>query len=579
MLEIFAQISALILIALIISIVAKLLKQPLVIAYILAGILVSFFLGNLASDNHAILTFSEMGVAFLLFIVGLHLNPKVIKEVGFTSLSIGIIQMVATAAGGFLISYYLLSLSLLASIFVSIALMFSSTIIVTKIISDKRDLETLYGKISVGILIVQDFAVIILMIVLSFFGETSAQAPISITTILIALIILAVLVLASIFVLPAITRFVSKNQELLFLFSVGWCFFMASLFFNLGFTMEIGALLAGMALSVSPYHAEIASRVRPLRDFFIIIFFILLGLKVNTGNIVSMIVPALILSAFVIIFKFLIIMTSLGIFGYAKRTGFLASTALTQISEFSFIFIGIVIGIERFAISEYVRGVIILTGLITISTSTYLSIYSEELYSLFSKFLSIFEREHVREGKIGNKDYKYFLFGHNRIGFSILEAFSQVRKEEKDYLVVDFNPNIVKNLRKKGIQCVYGDAEDTELLEDLKIDKAKLVVSTIPDFEINLLILNKIRKKNEEAVVIPTARRIDDALRLYRAGADYVIMPHFLGGDYTAKIIRQNKADKKKYREERKKQIKNLKSRLEEGHEHPEMGDVERGSS
>jgi len=564
MLSIFIQISMLILAVLVISFVARILKQPPIIAYIITGILISPFFLHLVSENETVQTFSQMGVAFLLFIVGLHLNPKVIKEVGFISIVAGTIQIVFTALAAFFLAL-LLNFPIITSLYIAFALTFSSTIIITKILSDKSDLETLYGKISVGILILQDIVVIFLLLFLSYFSKGFSWS-VSPNIIFYAALVIISLIFLSVYVLPSITKFVAKNQELLLLFSIGWCFLLASTFFYLFKSMEIGALLAGMSLSLSPYHAEIASKIMPLRDFFIVIFFGLLGMNLPLDSIPSILKPALIFSAFVIIFKLLIIMASLGITGYTKRTSFFTGISLGQISEFSFILIALASSLGQ--IPKSVSPVIILTGIITIAFSTYAMIYSNKIFPLFSKPLSIFERKKIKERELKKKDYEFILFGYNRIGFSLLKTLTKLKRR---YIIVDFNPETVKKLEAKKIVCVYGDAQDTEFLQDLRIDKAKLIISTIPDFEINLLILNMIRKTNNKSVVILTAHQISDALKLYKEGADYVVMPHFLGGQYTAKIIEKFKTRKKFYEKEKQKQIENLKERIEEGHEHPKV--------
>jgi Kef-type K+ transport system membrane component KefB/Trk K+ transport system NAD-binding subunit len=553
----------LILAVLIISFIARLLKQPIIIAYIVTGILISPFFLDIISKSETVQTFSQMGVAFLLFIVGLHLNPRVIKEVGFVSIVVGTIQIALTALAGYYIAY-LLGFSVIASLYIAFALTFSSTIIITKILSDKADLDTLYGKISVGILILQDIIVIFILLFLSY-SSKGFQWSMSPNSILYTIMALIFLVFMSMYILPSITKFVARNQELLLLFSIGWCFLLASLFFYLFKSMEIGALIAGMSLSLSPYHEEISSKVRPLRDFFIVIFFVLLGLNLPINTISSIIKPALIFSAFVIIFKFLVITISMGIAGYTKRTGFFTGTSLGQISEFSFILIALAVSLGH--IPKTISSIITLTGIITIAFSTYTMIYSNKIFPLFSPALSILERKKVKERELKKKEYSFILFGYNRIGFSLLKTLTHLKRK---YIVVDFNPETIKKLEAKKIESVYGDAQDTEFLQDLRIDKAKLVISTIPEFEINLLILNKIRKTNDKSIVILTAHRIDDALKLYEEGADYIIMPHFLGGQYTAKIVEKFKTNKRAYKREKQKQIENLQERLEEGHEHPE---------
>jgi len=563
MLDVFFQLSLLILAALVISAVARILKQPLIIAYIFSGILISIFF---ATDmrNETIISFSQFGVAFLLFIVGLHLNPKVIKEVGFISLVLGLIQIAVTSGLGFFLASWL-GFSTMASLYIAFALTFSSTIIVTKILSDKSELDTLYGKIAVGILIVQDLVVIFILMILSYFSIGSTST-ISLNYIFYDIIAVISLIFASIYILPNITKFVAKNQELLFLFSVGWCFLLAALFYKLGFSMEIGALIAGISLSVSPYHTEISSKIRPLRDFFIIIFFIMLGLQIDLSSFSRIIKPAIILSGFVILVKFFVLMISMGASGYKKRTSFMTSISLVQISEFSFIMV--LLGVSLGHIGSDIASIVILTGIITIVLSTYFTMFSNSIFRFASRFLNIFEKRKTREEKPKAKNHDFILFGYNRIGFSILQSFIATGKK---YIIVDFNPETIKKLQNKKINCIYGDAEDSELLEELGIKNAKLVVSTIPDYEANHLILTKIKNENKDCIVILNSHQIEHTFKLYDLGADYVIMPHFLGGQYTSKLIEKFSTHKNFYVKEKEKQIENLKERLEEGHEHPRI--------
>jgi Kef-type K+ transport system membrane component KefB len=447
-------------------------------------------------------------------------------------------------------------------------LTFSSTIIITKLLYDKQDLETLYGKIAIGVLIVQDLVAIFALMAAPYFSSADKLASISpgFLSILYSILIFPTLIFASIYVLPGITKFVAKNQELLFLFSVGWVFLLASVFAYLGFSMEIGALLAGISLSVSPYHYEIASKIKPLRDFFLIIFFIFLGLNFNVANISTIIKPVLILSTFVILFKLIVIMTSLGFLGYTKRTSFIAGLTLGQISEFSFILVGLGFALGQIP-AETVQ-IITLTGLITIAVSTYFITYCDKIYPLFSPYLKIFEKKSAREKKITKEKPETILFGYNRIGYSMLKSFSKLKKH---CLIVDFNPETITRISRKGIASIYGDAGDSELLDEIKIQDAKLVISTVPNEEDNLLIIKKIRAKNTKSIVIVTARRIDHAVEAYDAGADYVILPHFLGGEYISHLVERFEFNKKLYEKEKQKHLKDLKDRIFEGHEHPEV--------
>jgi len=549
---IFIQLAIILSVAFIISYIIKLFKQPIIIGYILAGIIIGPFILKLGANIDLIHTFSQFGIAFLLFIVGLHLNPKVIKEIGTSSLLIGLGQIILTFGLGFGVSM-LLGFSAITGIYIGIALAFSSTIIVMKLLSDKQHLDSLYGKISIGILIIQDLVAIGVLMVISSVSGGVMLGSLGLQSLLIGVGLIVFLFLSGFYILPRLTKGIAKHQELLFLFSIFWCFLIAALFGYLGFSIEIGALIAGIILSVSPYSIEISSKIRPLRDFFLIIFFIILGLNMPILNLGHVIINALILSAVVLIAKPLIFMALSAFFRYTKRTNFLVGTTLAQISEFSLIVL--VLGVAVGHISAEILHTLTLTLVITIFFSTYMIIYSRKFYKKVYKFASLFERKRVRKEEDLKKRYDVILFGYNRIGFSILRSLKKIKER---YLVVDFNPDTISDLKKFNIPCLYGDIDDAELLRKLPLDKINMAVSTVPDFETNVLLIETIRLVNPKAIIIARAHSIQEAMDLYEEGASYVLTPHFLGGEYVAKMIRESKTSKLEYREEKIKHIKHL---------------------
>lgn len=563
--EIFVELSIIICITVLIAGVMRLLRQPLIIGYILAGIIVSPYFLDIVQSTETIKVFSQIGITLLLFIIGLSLSPRVIKEVGKVSLITGMGQIIFTSLFGFLISR-LLGFSVTVSLYIGMALAFSSTIIIMKLLSDKKDLEKLYGKISIGFLLVQDIVVIILLMIISSFSGNLSLESLSFGNILSGIFLIGGFVLISVYVLPVLSKFFAKSQEFLFLFSIAWGLGLAALFHHIGFSMEIGALVAGVALSMSPYHYEISSKMRPLRDFFIILFFILLGSQMVFGNIGQLMVPAIIFSLFILIGNPLIVMILMGLLGYKKKIGFQAGFTVAQISEFSLILIAL--GVTMGHLTNEILSLVTIVGLITISGSTYLMLYSGKMYPYLSKYLSIFERKEIKKEIKIKKKYDAILFGYNRIGFSILMSLKKIKKK---YLVVDFNPDTISDLTKFRIPCLYGDIDDMEFLAELPLDKIQLAVSTIPDFETNFLLIESVKLVNPHAIIIVRAHHIEDALKLYRKGASYVLTPHFLGGEYIAKMVTELNTDKKSYKEEKVKHIKTLKKMMERGQEHPEV--------
>ncbi len=561
----FMQFGLIILVVLGVSFVMKILKQPLIIGYILSGILVGPFFLNLIKGSDLIIVFSEMGIAFLLFIVGLRLSPKVIKEVGAVALITGLGQIIFTSLIGYFIAT-LFGFSVIASIYIAIALTFSSTIIIMKLLSDKDALEKLYGKISIGFLLVQDLVAILILIIISSLSSGDGSSSLLFATLLKGLLVIVILIPISYYVLPFFSDFFAKSQEFLFLFAISWGFGLSILFLYLGFSIEVGALIAGIMLSISPYSYEISSKLKSLRDFFIISFFLILGSQMVFGDISNLLVPGIVLSLFILIGNPLIVMVLMGLLGYSKKTGFMSGLTVAQISEFSLILIAL--GVRVGNLGSEILSFVTMVGLFTIAGSSYMIIYSDFIYSKISGFLSIFEKKNVKDKEVIEKDYDYFLLGYNRVGFSLIRSFSKINK---NFLVIDYDPRVVNDLKKRGIDALYGDVEDSDFLEDLGISKAKLIVSTIPEKDTNRVVLDVLKRNKSDSIVLLTARQIKDAFDLYRLGADYVILPHFLGGEYTGRLIESCKIDKKKYSAERKKELKLLKLRLKEGHEHPRV--------
>lgn len=563
--SIFVQLSVIVLFAVIVSGIMRLLKQPLLIGYIVTGIIAGPYLFNIVGDNLLFETFSQIGVALLLFMVGLHLNPKVIKDVGIVSLVTGLGQIIFTSVIGFFIAK-MFGFSNITSLYIAVALTFSSTIIIMKLLSDIKQVDSLFGKISIGFLIVQDLVAIFILMLISSFASDVTVSSLFVGTILKGIIAIALVSLLSYLFLPKLTSVISHSQEFLFLFSVGWCLSLASLFLYMGFSIEIGALLAGVTLSFSPYYQEISSKTKPLRDFFIILFFVILGSRMVIGDITQHITPIIIFSFFILIGNPLIVMIIMGMMGYTKRNGFMAGLTVAQISEFSLILIAL--GISVGHLSNEILSMVTTIGLITIAGSTYMILYSNKLYSILSPYLSIFEKKKLNTQRESHKNYDAILFGYNRIGFGILRSLSRIKKK---YLVVDYNPETIKDLGKLRVPCLYGDVYDVDFIEDLPLDKVQIVVSTIPEFEVNSLLIETVRRVNKNAIIIVRAHQVKDALDLYEEGADYVLTPHFLGGEYISNMIKDLKVYEKGYKAEQEKHIKLLRDLLKRGHEHPEV--------
>jgi len=559
--DLFLQLSLVIVVAAVISGILHKLKQPLIIGHIITGLLIGPALFNNPSIKEIVDTLSQVGIALLLFLIGLNLTPKVIKEVGKVSLLASLGQIVVTASAGFLISFYL-KYSIITSLYIAVALTFSSTIIILKLLSDKHDLAKLYSKISIGVLLIQDLVVAIILIGLAGFGRSGFDLRLMILTLIKGVVLVDLILLFSVYVMPKLTAMFAKSQEFLFLFSVGWGLGLASLFHWLGFSVVVGALAAGVVLSVSPYHFEISSRLRPLRDFFIILFFILIGSRINIGSLRANVVPIIVLTLFVVILKPVIVTFLTGVMGYRKRVSFLTGLNFSQISEFSLILV--MLGINLGHLDGSLISVITVVALLSIATSTYLVLFGNKIYPLFQKL--VYERKGNKQIVEDKEIFDVILFGCNRVGYDFIETFRHLKEK---FLVVDFDPEVIDNLKNDKINCRYGDADDNEFLEELSLDKVKMVISTIPDFETNQFLISKIKQNNKHSVIIAISHNVDEAVSLYESGATYVITPHFLGGKYATMLIAKYGFEVDKFATERDRHLKDLSKRKELGHDHP----------
>ncbi len=556
--NIFIELSIIIISAIVVISIIRLLKQPLIIGYIITGILLSPSILNVIKSTDIIITLSQVGIALLLFMVGLNLNPRVIKEVGKVSLITGIGQVVFTT----LIGYFIikaLGFSAITAIYLSLALSFSSTIIITKLLSDKGDLHKLYGKIAIGFLIVQDLIAVLVLMAISSLSNKNSIASFAVGTFVTGTAAIAGLFIFSYYALPKITKTIAKSQEFLLLFSLGWCLAIATLFDFLNFSIEIGALLAGITLSLSPYRFEISSKLKPIQDFFVFLFFIWLGSEFVFSSIKIYIPVIIILSLFILIGNPLIIMALMGILKYKKQTSFLAGLTVAQISEFSHILIAL--GIKVGHLAPETLSLLTVIGLITIAGSTYFINYNDRLYDSLSKYLSFFERKITkRERKEKQKNYDVILFGAHRAGHDILEAFKQ---KKNSILVVDHNPDIVEKLTKKGFNCIYGDISDVDLLDKIDLCNAKMLISTVPDTKTNLLFIKRAKLCSSNPIILTVANSVTEALELYEQGATYVITLKFIGGEHISNKIKLYRFDIKKFLKEQELHKKHL-NKLEE---------------
>lgn len=515
------------------------LRQPLIMGYILVGILSGPSALGWVFARAQIDVLARIGISMLLFVVGLRLDLHLIRTLGPVALATGLGQVLFTSVFGYFIALPL-GLTPVSALYVAVALTFSSTIIIVKLLSDKREIDALHGRIAVGLLIVQDIVVILTMVGLSAYGRAGLSDDMGKTLLWLlakGLGLITAIVLLMRYVLPALLHQLARSLELLVLFSIAWAVSFALLGESLGFSKEVGAFLAGVSLASTRYREAIGARLVSLRDFLLLFFFIDLGAQLELGQIGVQIGPAVVLSLFVLIGNPLIVIAIMGAMGYRRRTGFLTGLTVAQISEFSLILgaLGVTLG----HIGKETLGLITLVGLITIALSTYLILYSHPLYNRIGRWLKIFERkipqrEIAEEPVFSGQPIDIILFGLGRFGHHLAE---HLRERGLNVLGVDFNSATVGAWHKQGLRALYGDAEDPEFPRALPLGQAKWVVSTIPQRDVNLALLDSLHHYGYSGQKAVTAHSNLDAEILKESGADLILFPFADAGRGAAELL------------------------------------------
>jgi Kef-type K+ transport system membrane component KefB len=524
--DVFTEMAVLLLLAAVIGAIGVRLRQPLIVAFIAVGILVGPSALGWVSANDQVDLLAKLGIALLLFVVGLKLDLHVIRTMGPVALATGLGQVIFTSVIGYSIAIAL-GMTPVTALYVAVALTFSSTIIIVKLLSDKREVDALHGRIAIGFLIVQD--IVVVMIGLTALGEAGDAASLGREAIDVltkgCLFIVAIGLLMR-YVLTPLLHQLARSQELLVLFAIAWAVALGAAGAHLGFSKEVGAFLAGVSLASTPYREAIGARLVSLRDFLLLFFFIDLGAGLDLATLGAQVAPVILLSLFVLIGNPLIVMTILGAMGYRKRTGFLAGLTVAQISEFSLI-LG-ALGLNLGHINADTMGLITLVGLITISASTYMILYSHPLYERISPWLDVFERqrahrEDAQDSTTEGNGIDVVLFGLGRFGSRMAR---ELRQRGHRVLGVDFDPELVRRRQGDDYAVRYGDAEDLEFFATLPLGQVRWVLSSVREKPVNLALLHGLRDQDYKGRVAVTAHTTSDAGQLEQAGADRVLIPY-----------------------------------------------------
>jgi Kef-type K+ transport system membrane component KefB/Trk K+ transport system NAD-binding subunit len=592
MANLFVEIGIIIILATIFGYIAKLLRQPLIPAYILTGFLIGPILG-LVTNSELITTMSEIGIAFFLFVVGLELTFNKIKNVASVSLIGGSLQVITLFLLGMGIALAL-GFKSLEILYVALIVSFSSTMVVVKLLSDRKELDTLHGRIIVGILLVEDLFAVFALSIMSIISDLSVS--IFFIAMFKGIIFISGSMIIILFILPRLFKFAAKSQELFFLLSLSTCFFFSIFALHVGdaiayilalpilniissstspifltslktgFSIAIGSFIAGVGLANLPYHFEIIGRVKSLKDFFATIFYVSLGLALNITFASSVIIPVIVLTFFIIFFKPIIIIVICTFFGYSKKPSFETAVSLTQAGEFGLMIVsqGIILG----HIKNDMLVLIVILITITLSLTSYLFQFRNQIYKKFFKNSKLLDRL----GPSKNMEYAtkkekatVVVVGYNRIGYSVVK---NLKKKRKKFIVVDFNPEAIRSLIDQKIPCIYGDVADIEILERLDFKKIKTLISTISDVDSNIFLVKKYKEHHKKGIAIVTALNIQDGLELYKHGADYVILPHLIGGEHVNVFLEDIATDLDRVFKTKLEHIAELKKRHDLGHSH-----------
>lgn len=519
--------AALLLLAVVVGFLATLLRQPLIIAYIVVGLVAGPAVLGLATAQEEIGLLAELGIALLLFIVGLKLDIHLIRNTGPVALIAASAQMALTGLGGFLLTYAF-GFDFASALYVAIAIAFSSTIIVVKLLSDRREIDELHGRIAVGFLIVQDLAVVIVMIALTAFGSANeGTSPATEFALVLAkgFGLVLVLTVLSRYVLGGLLKRLAHSQELIVLFSIAWAVGLAAVSDELGFGKEVGAFLGGVALASTDYRNAISARLVTLRDFLLFFFFLDLGIGLEIDGFGDQLVLAVALSVFVLVAKPVIVMVVMGLMGYRKRVSFLSGTAISQISEFSLVIAALGLSLKQ--IDEDVVTLLAAVALITFTTSTYLIIGGQRAFDVLSPRLSIFERDmkDVSESESDEPELaapEFIVLGLGRYGGEMAKELVDAGYE---VVGVDFDPVALSNWENAGNRGLYGDVEDPELPSLLDLGNARWVISSVPRRDVNTVLVQSLRRVGYEGKIAITVHRDEDAKYLERLDADLVLRP------------------------------------------------------
>lgn len=540
MLSFILEFSVLFIVIVIVSFLVKLMKQPIIIGYVISGLLFSMYAVKKGFGNEQVLLIlSELGITFLLFLMGLEFNFKNIKYLGKDLLIATSLQTAVFFAIAFILAK-LLYFNTLECIYLSVLFLFSSTLLVAKWVDDKKETDTLHGKIILGTLIIQDLFALIALTFLSAAGESSLSGILMVPAKGVALLLIAFVF--GKYLLKGMLRFAVRFPELLFIFSLGVCFFFVRLSPLLGYSTTIGAFVAGVTLANTEFKNDIYGRLKALIIFFNMLFFVGLGFQVNINPSPKLLLFIALITVLSLTVKPLVIYLTLKLRGYDMKVSCLSALNLSQLSEFSIIIISS--AVFGGMISKDLNTAAIISVILTMVLSSYLIKYDKIIFRCLKPGLAfgekLFSRKKIK--KITTPVFRpdVIFFGYYELGKDLLSKFEGMNKK---IMVVENDPVKIKALEREGIPYCYNSITNPYFFNRLDFSSTELVVSSIMDFEENQMIISQVKKNNPKSVIISTAKNIKNSLELYDAGADYVIYPAYVNEQQVSVLLEEYTTD------------------------------------
>jgi Kef-type K+ transport system membrane component KefB len=517
--------------------VARLLRQPLLLGYIAGGVLLSQQMGfGLVTSAESIELISEIGLILLLFIIGLEIDLRELRRLGRSMLALGVGQFVINSLLGvafFAWLGYRAGPGRFDLVYLPIVISLSSTLIVVKLLREKFELKLLSGRLTLGVLVVQDIWAILFMAVqpsLDHPGVLRIAQSIAGGAVLVG-----VAFLASRYLLAPLLEASARRPELVLISSVAWCFGISGFADQLGLSREMGALIAGVSISTFPYGSDVISKVTGVRDFFVTLFFVALGMKVPVPN-AEVLGQALLIVAFVFLSRFLAVVPTAVRLGDGLYAGTVTALNLAQISEFSLVIL--TLGADYGHVSERAGAVVLTAMILTSMVAPYVITWNDRLARLLLRPFERRPRASSARAPAGQARpvREIVLLGHFRIAQAVLDLVETQAPDLKGRItLVDYDANRARAVMGRGFQWEYGDLANPDALEQLGIEEARIVVTTISDTFLKGIstrrLVSNLRRLAPRAIIVMTGEERSDAEDLRRAGADYVLIPGEITGE------------------------------------------------